>query len=117
MTPRSNSRERALAAAQGVWRNGGTKKQGVEAGWRILREETPLGYPPQMPGEAQKPTIPLAYVPITTPQQAQLLADYLADYGNYPVGMSLCEAAGINGDAAERCPFLGEDSCHCDGGN
>jgi hypothetical protein len=35
-------------------------------------------------------------------------------FGNYPAGLSPCFAAGISGDAAEGCPYAGEDFCDCD---
>jgi hypothetical protein len=28
--------------------------------------------------------------------------------------MSLCESAGISGDAADGCPYAGTDDCTCD---
>lgn len=32
----------------------------------------------------------------------------------YLIGMTPCEVAGINGDAANGCPYAGEDFCTCD---
>lgn len=48
--------------------------------------------------------------------QVDMMRDRLAAQGDYPVGMSLCEVAGMNGDAPAGvgCPFFGEDFCHCD---
>jgi hypothetical protein len=51
---------------------------------------------------------------ITTPHQAEQVGQYLADFGNYPTGMDLCMVAGLNGDAAEGCPFAGTEHCTCD---
>jgi hypothetical protein len=50
------------------------------------------------------------------PMQLDMMREHLASQGNYPVGMSLCEVAGMNGDAPPGlgCPFYGEDFCHCD---
>lgn len=109
------TQERALEAARGVWRRGGNKAQGAEAGMAVIRKTTPAGYFPQAPSQP-RPTMAAAYVPITTPEEAQVLADYLTEYGNYPLGMFPCEVAGINGDApvGKGCPFLGEDFCNCE---
>jgi hypothetical protein len=60
------------------------------------------------------PAAAAGYEPITTVEQAQVLANYLGEYGDYPVGLSPCFAAGINGDAGDACPFAGEDFCTCD---
>lgn len=48
--------------------------------------------------------------------QVDAMRDRLARQGNYPVGMTLCEVAGMNGDAPAGlgCPFLGENFCNCD---
>jgi hypothetical protein len=48
--------------------------------------------------------------------QVDRMRDRLAEQGNCPAGMSLCEVAGMNGDAPPGlgCPFVGEDFCHCD---
>lgn len=51
---------------------------------------------------------------IVTPRQAEQVGQYLADFGNYPAGMSLCMVAGLNGDAADGCPFAGTEDCTCD---
>lgn len=50
------------------------------------------------------------------PLQLDMMRDRLVKQGNYPAGMSLCEVAGMNGDAPAGmgCPFLGEDFCNCD---
>lgn len=109
----TRTQERALEAAREVWNAGGTKKQGVAVGERVILDSTPAGYALQMPGHPY-PTFSVKYEPISTPEAAGELADYLAEYGNYPVGMTPCEAAGINGDAGERCPFLGMDFCQCE---
>ena len=113
MTEPTPTKQRALAAAQAVYRRGGTKHEGVAAGMAVIEESTPAGYLPQAPGQ-RRPTIPAFHVPVTTVEEADRLANYLAEYGNYPVGMSPCMAAGLNGDAAEGCPFYGEDFCKCD---
>lgn len=52
--------------------------------------------------------------PIKTQQRAVQVGECMADYGNYPAGMSLCEVAGINGDAGDGCPFAGTPDCTCD---
>ena len=108
----SHSQEAAIEAAREIWRRGGTKAEGVAVGKTLLDDATPAGYRPQLPGH-RTTTIPKKYVPITTREEADKLVNYLAEYGNYPI-MSRCEAAGINGDAADGCPFFGEDFCHCD---
>ena len=56
----------------------------------------------------------LLHSSITTPRRAEQVAQYLADFGNYPTGMSICMAAGLNGDATHGCPFAGTDDCTCD---
>jgi hypothetical protein len=112
MTGPSATQQRALDAAQAVYRRGGTKREGVAAGLAVIGESTPPGYFPQVPGK-RRPTIPAVHVPVATVGDADRLVDYLAEYGNYPI-MSRCEAAGINGDAAEGCPFYGEEFCDCD---
>lgn len=67
-------------------------------------------------GSFRKPPVEgLVHNPITTPRQAEQVGQYLADFGNYPTGMSLCEAAGLNGDAADGCPFADTEHCTCDG--
>lgn len=59
-----------------------------------------------MPGD-------LWHGPISTVEQARQAANYMAEYGSYPIGMSACETAGINGDADGVCPFAGTDDCTC----
>lgn len=48
--------------------------------------------------------------------QVDRMREHLAAQGDYPVGMSLCEVAGMNGDAPAGlgCPFYGEAFCDCD---
>jgi hypothetical protein len=108
----TRTQEQALEAAREAWRRGGSKADGVAAGKQILEATTPAGYFQHVPG-LSRPTMAAAYVPITTRAEADRLVNYLAEHGNYPI-MSPCEAAGINGDAADGCPFAGEDFCDCD---
>ena len=110
----TRTQEQALEAAREVWRAGGNKAAGVKAGEQVIHDSTPPGHFPQYPGSPRMMTAPLVHSPADTPVKADLLRRYLAEYGNYPSGMSLCEAAGINGDAADGCPFAGEDFCNCD---
>lgn len=110
----TRTQEQALEAAREVWRRGGSKAEGAKVGQQVIRYSTPLGHFPQYPGLPRMTTAPLVDIPVDTPAKADLLRRYLAEYGNYPVGMSLCEAAGINGDAADGCPFAGEDFCNCE---
>jgi hypothetical protein len=65
-------------------------------------------------GSAHNLPSTLLHGQITTPRQAEQVAQYLADFGNYPTGMSLCMAAGLNGDAADGCPFAGTEHCTCE---
>jgi hypothetical protein len=50
------------------------------------------------------------------PLQLDMMRDRLVEQGDYPAGMTLCEVAGMNGDAPAGvgCPFYGEDFCTCD---
>jgi hypothetical protein len=107
------TQQRALDAAQAVYRSGGTKREGVAAGLAVIGKSTPAGYLPQIPG-GRRPTIPAFHVPVANVEDAERLANYLAEYGNYPAGLSPCFVAGLNGDAAEVCPFYGKDFCTCD---
>lgn len=107
------TQQRALDAAQAVYGRGGTKRAGVTAAMAVIEESTPAGYLPQVPGR-RRPTIPAVHAPVATVEDAERLANYLAEYGNYPAGMSPCFVAGLNGDAAEVCPFYGEDFCDCE---
>jgi hypothetical protein len=65
-------------------------------------------------GSAHKLPATLLHSQVTTPRKGEQVAQYLADYGNYPAGMSICMAAGLNGDAADGCPFAGTEYCTCD---
>jgi hypothetical protein len=57
---------------------------------------------------------PVNHVPVTTVEEAAHLANAMARYGNYPAGLDACFTAGINGDAADGCPFAGTPDCTCD---
>ena len=110
----TRTQEQAIEAGRKVWRAGGNKAAGVRVGERVIRDSTPPGHFPQYPGLPRMMTAPFVHSPVDTVERTDLLRRYLAEYGNFPSGMSLCETAGINGDAANGCPFAGMDFCTCD---
>mgnify|MGYP001590972274 CR=1 FL=1 len=57
--------------------------------------------------------LPGKYEKVETVEEATRLRNNLYASGHYPV-MSICEAAGLNGDAGEHCPFSGTEDCTCD---
>lgn len=50
------------------------------------------------------------YTPIKTEQDVDDLRNSMA-CGNYPLGMTDCEAVGINGDCGSNCPVLLRGEC------
>jgi hypothetical protein len=60
--------------------------------------------------------IPLFHAQITTEDEAISLGNAMAATGNYPVGMSPCFVAGINGDQIieDHCIFDERLFCKCE---
>ena len=48
---------------------------------------------------------------IETPDDVVKAGNYMATYGNYPVGMAACDVIGLNGGCDETCPILTAGQC------
>lgn len=56
-----------------------------------------------------------SYEPVKSLQDAEDLSNAMGASGVYPVGLSKCFAAGINGDSPEICAIylIDKDECEC----